>query len=571
MASNGLVKKLKNAFKKAVFIGTAFSVLSSASCKFPIPTPNNSPTAILSAAPTSGDAPLEILIQLDGADLDGKNDIIEYKIGQDKNNDGDIDDYSELIKNSSNPINEKITFNSSGIKKIYGQVMDSQSATGKAGPVLIDVSLAPGIPTVDLSTIPESEKNFNEESQTIINLPTPIDSNPEDNPVPYISATSLDGQVSIDDSLLYQNKIIVTGNLDKIDTYQIQLEFGSPEGGTNTATLEGIIHDCLDVKGQLQDNESDGDIPRKGIIKIYDSFENFLEQIQTDANGYFSAQLNKKVSEFPNGIIVQAGIDNDGNKVLESYVRTRTFSAGDARDLIIKAVPYPLVDLTGDENIDSNDIQDFRTHIGETNTLPYTNPEIGLIKWNLDNLTGIEILKYDPIYRGYNFSTNDQNIIERKINDPTDIRSYVEGRTLNVQKDITPEFQNSNKHYDVNPNALLGKKVVPHLGWIIVVPNKDIGAGGGTVVWDYYDRIIDKVGIHLGFVSEGLVSHEFGHAFVAPNTHAYTLPPEFTIMRASGNVLKKPGIADKKASKIVYEDTYQAGEKLDAIMALDFY
>ena len=263
-----LVNKLRKGFKKTASIVMTLSALSFYACPPFIPSkPNTPPTAILSVDPISGQAPLETLIQFDGTDLDGKDDIIEYKVGEDKNNDGDIDDYNELIKSSSAPINETVIFNTSGIKKIYGQVMDSQGAIGKAGPISIDVSLAPGDPTVDLSSIPESEKNFNEEEQTTINLPTPTDSNPEDNPVPYISATSLDGKVSIDDSLLNQNKIIVTGNLDKIDTYQIQLKFGSFEGGIGNATLEGIITNLLDISGRLEDNETDS--PQAGIIKVY--------------------------------------------------------------------------------------------------------------------------------------------------------------------------------------------------------------------------------------------------------------------------------------------------------------
>ena len=41
-------------------------------------------------------------------------------------------------------------------------------------------------------------------------------------------------------------------------------------------------------------------------------------------------------------------------------------------------------------------------------------------------------------------------------------------------------------------------------------------------------------------------------------------------MWTSGNVLTKPGSADIKASKVVYEETYQPGEKLDDILGTTF-
>jgi PKD repeat protein len=121
----------------------------------PEPTPNSLPEAILNVTPTSGQAPLEILIQLDGTDLDGKEDIIQYKIGEDKNNDDDIEDYGEAIKGSLDPINENVIFDTSGTKKIYGQVMDSYGEIGKTGPIYIDVS-----PGLEPEPEPEPENIF---------------------------------------------------------------------------------------------------------------------------------------------------------------------------------------------------------------------------------------------------------------------------------------------------------------------------------------------------------------------------------------------------------------------------
>ena len=70
-----------------------------------------------------------------------------------------------------------------------------------------------------------------------VTLPTPLDKNPEDNPVTIKSATSTDGktQVTLNGYNVTIKPLTYTGN------YQIEIEFGSSVGGLEKAILAGSI------------------------------------------------------------------------------------------------------------------------------------------------------------------------------------------------------------------------------------------------------------------------------------------------------------------------------------------
>ena len=567
-----LVNKLRKGLKRTVLIGTAVSVLGFSSCPMPTPPkPNNPPTAILNVNPIEGYAPLETLIQTDGADLDGKEDIVEYKIGEDKNDDGDIDDYGELIKSSPNPINETVIFNTSGIKKIYGQVMDSQGAVGRAGPISIDVSLASGDPTVDLSGV--NTDLLEEEVRDAINLPPPTDPNPEDMPVPYttyIDRISTDGKVTstLEGDVLNGYQLAIEGNEDEKGFYQIELEFGSVEGGIGNATLDGFITNLVDISGTLEDNETD--LPQAGIIKVFkknldESYSQIHDPIDIDSSGNFDFQLDQVVSE----VILQARLD------MGSYVRTvRLDGAQDYLDVSpvypIRAVPYDgeiSIDFNGDGLI-QQEIDDFRTHMEETNistlVVGYPPKEIGLRKWNfgefldiVERFEKIVIVRNDPD-TGSSFIQDEIDFIESKINALDDVKAYVEGRELPIQ--IVESKSEVSSYADK----------------IIVLPVDDLDpeglglgpAGDAKVYDDDLNRYINAVRIRLRLVADTVVSHEFGHAFIALGGEATTLSGDYTIMAPS--TLLKPGPADIKAASIVYEDTYLGGERLDDLLGMGF-
>jgi PKD repeat protein len=519
---------------------------------------NNPPEAIINVTPTSGQAPLETFIQLDGTDLDGKEDIIEYRIGEDKNDDGDIDDVGESIQDSSVIINKNVIFNTPGIKKIYGQVMDSYGEIGKVGPIHVNVSPESGPPTADLSGV---NTDLLEEVEKVINLPEPEDPNPEDMPVPYISATSLDGKVtpilSGNTSTGYQ--LAITGNTDKIGPYEINLEFGTSAGGISNATLEGIITNLADISGQLQDNETDS--PQTGIIKAYNSLDNsFLEQAQVDSSGNFDFQIDEVVSE----IILQGRI-MDGS-VEKSYVRTvKLGGTQDYSGLEIRAVPHPSGDLSLISPID------FKTYMDEINFgyVYLGGGEYiwdGLYKWNFgefpeipEKFEKIVIVKSDPL-TGSSFldthfanpSITELEFMANKINALNDVRAFVEGRTLPIQI------------------VDLESDISSYANKIVVLPDDTIIPGGdaridGTTNNGY----INSVRIRIRNVSDFVISHEFGHAFIASSGEAWTALPSYTVMSATP-ASAFPGPADIKAGKLIYEDTYKGGERINDILGLDW-
>ena len=568
-----LVNKLRKGLKRTVLVGTAVSVLGFSSCPMPTPPkPNNVPTAILNVNPIEGYAPLETLIQADGADLDGKEDIVEYRIGEDENYDGDIDDYGELIKSSPNPINETVIFNTSGIKKIYGQVMDSKGAVGKAGPISIDVSLAPGDPTVDLTGV---NTDLLEEVETTINLPTPTDPNPEDNPVPYttyIDKISTDGQVT---STLEGNtsdgyQLIITGKTDKTGSYQINLEFGSPEGGIGNATLEGIITNLLDISGRLEDNVKD-DLTnytgKEGIVKAYSSDgTTLLGDTTTDANGNFKFQLEQIVSE----VLLKARImQNDSPVSFERKImlaeneiegfRTIPFSGQDITGLILRASPYEQILAEGITP------EQYKTHMGEVN-LEEWYPVYGLTKFDWDNFQGIEIENQHP--GGTEFGTfipEKQTHYRDKILKPTDIGGYLHGRTINIQLDDS----NSTEHYDRYGEGE-DTVIIPHDGWIVIIPDNDIPgiATGLTSLYDTdSDGKVDRVRILIQDQGDPIFTKEMTRAFLGMTGDSTVLSSGQTIMIPSP-ILTEPRPIDYRSAYDIDEPNYQAKENIDNIFGL---
>ena len=89
-------------------------------------------------------------------------------------------------------------------------------------------------PTTDLSGV---DVGLMEGIEKTVALPTPLDKNPEDNPVTIKSATSTDGktQVTLNGYNVTIKPLTYTGN------YQIEIEFGSSVGGLEKAILAGSI------------------------------------------------------------------------------------------------------------------------------------------------------------------------------------------------------------------------------------------------------------------------------------------------------------------------------------------
>ena len=411
-------------------------------------------------------------------------------------------------------------------------------------------------PEIDLSIIPGNEKNFNEEGQIILDLPTPTDRNPEDNPVLYVGATSLEGKVN---PALNGNQLTIDGNTDETGTYQLELEFGTPEKGIGNASFEGIIANLVDISGQLQDTKTNEGAP--GTIWAFkdSSYTIPLGETQADIDGMFTLQLNQVVIEaYLRGKITDSR-DSFKRTVrlapedLLGY-RTIPFSGQDISNLEIRAMPsngYIAAGITK---------QDAYNHLRETNTGIW-NPEGGLIRWPEEWPIVVGILSTDPLENGGPFTTIEQNFIEERFLDPIDIPLFIEGRVLDVQKnpilgvDYTVDYDQG--------------KIIPAQGRVIIAPNKNMSYRGtnelyGTGTPGY----IGGSTIELRIINSDVITHETGHALISPY-HAITLSALLTILRGDILELTEPGDADEEQGYIVNEKNYVGREYAANILGVD--
>ena len=334
-------------------------------------------------------------------------------------------------------------------------------------------------------------------------------------------------------------------------------------------TSQPPVDDYLDVEGYLQDNETDTE--KQGTIKIYDSLKKFIGKTQTESDGHFAYHSNsKKVSDLSGGVIIQARSGTDSNWT--SYVRTANASVNSASEPDVIVNPIRVV-AYNDLSVWSPSVtpEQFKTFMNQINT-----SYAGVRGFELSQLEGIEIIDIDPLGSGSNFSPIQQDTLANKIQDINDIRIYVEGRNLNVQKDSGSLYT---KHYSTTS---VPDQITPDPGWIIVAP-KNIGGGQTSFFWDFDSGKIKRARIDLGVVNDVVPTHEFGHAFIAANPdydgHC-NIPPFYyaspsgantlTIMTPDNLKLPPPGVADQKAAHIVYENTYQPREKLDDILGISF-
>lgn len=156
--AKSLIDKLRKGVRNTILLGAAVASIGLASCKFPGPNPvpnpdpptNYPPTATLSAYQENHTP--EIIVNLDGQDKNGKQDIVNYEVSVKNNETNEIKVYDQnspfnntLISVPAVPTNQEYeTFT------VSGQCRDSQGAIGNAQPVqvLINPSVINGSYTI---------------------------------------------------------------------------------------------------------------------------------------------------------------------------------------------------------------------------------------------------------------------------------------------------------------------------------------------------------------------------------------------------------------------------------------
>ncbi|MDD5012567.1 MAG: hypothetical protein PHQ66_02910 [Candidatus Nanoarchaeia archaeon] len=286
------------------------------------------------------------------------------------------------------------------------------------------------------------------------------------------------------------------------------------------------------ITGRLESNEEDG-VLKSGEVRAY---------VDTNNDGIAEDVLYDDGENFDFLVPYNSDVKIKGkiNGGLGSYVRTVSFEdVIENKDVTVRAVPYPTF-CTPEE---------FRQHMYEINC---TNS-----KWDLDNLYKIKIFKHG---NDGEFNDTQVTLISNKFKDANDIEKFVDGKELDsyieVVDGIPPEPWEDNCIY--------------------VVPNNNIPGDNAGVTYRQKttNKVVYKVRIEIdpaGIIpdtSNTVITHEGGHAFNAFDGEAIILEDGDTILKAYPNGAV-PKIADEKAAKVVYENTYNAGESWNNILGME--
>ena len=553
-----LINKLKDKVVKGALVLTAMASLTG--CPNPVIT-NYAPEATVSASPNAVKKGESVYLTVDGTDANEKEDIIEYRLDIDKDNDGDIDEtYTQ-----STPICNKLkTFDEVGTAKVYGTVKDNGGLTNRKE-TSITISPSEDIPSSELPNVTLENKELFDKRISYVDLPNPTD-NDTSGIIPYTSVKVLKGEGYVTPTLNGNQLSLQAGAVSHDEDYQVELTFGSEQGGRNKATLEGKIKPLCDIVGRLESNENDGTL-QAGEIRLYDG-TTLLGSTSTDGN--FSIQADySPASE----IKLKARVKING---IDGYVRTITldgtkdYSVSD--NITVRAVPAP--DFGNTNKVDFKEFMN-RVNFGAGVS---SNPFSGLKKWNFgefpditDKFEGIEILKTNPM-TGDEFTEGEQIAIEGYIRNS----GYSRAGKIKIDKNEVRE------HCDLN--------LSPSRGWGIIAPASsifvdEIKVDGSTTTYDsytdshtpdgYLDGFVSLIGIKDGNIRRDitnenlykpLVIHESLHGELYPG---HALESDNSVMKPiCDRYTMQP--ADIKGNQLIEEDTYKGMENIDDILGIDF-
>lgn len=349
------------------------------------------------------------------------------------------------------------------------------------------------------------------------------------------------------------------------------------DGNGDDGTVEPIPDtDYVDISGRLQDCETNSN--QTGYIIVKNKADSSVigtyptDGSTTDRN--FGFTLPKKVSELPQGIILEARLGTEGNET--SYKRTIELPAGDHNPITdargnpaIRCVPYS--DINGDGIIDD---ATFKEHMGRVNFWSTTergsagldelevvngNSSHGLKKWNLGELVDTE---EHPIFQGIEISSDD-------FKDETEYKAIVysirnsghpRAKTMKIQPGIT--------NYGID-------------GWIFI---KRGSSGALLVDQTGHDGYLEKVIVEINPLiiygedsDPGLTNHEATHHGIMASighSNGDGIGELFSSIAAYSSPDITNGYPDQlqpvdiKANYIIDESTYLGMEKLDDILGL---
>jgi hypothetical protein len=346
----------------------------------------------------------------------------------------------------------------------------------------------------------------------------------------------------------------VSNDISEDVPYSVKLKAVN-DGKEEAVKLEGIVKNIVEVSGVLQSNETGTN--HAGIVKLFDSAGSKAGECST-SDGNF-----KITSDFSAGNMKLQARLNDG------YVRTMNIplAGKDVSGVLLRAVPHVNFDIDDSGSVDENDNQKFIDWMKQINTL-YSYEDgtwfSKITKWNLNNLTAIEICRTNS-EKGISFSQTAIDNLLGYLADSENIPKLISGKK-NLSS-IVQVLDSSSEAHKLQA------------GYITVIPDDWIGTKGGIGLeenaCDYLNTCLTTASlIHVIPENELRVSkHEFGHSFIAPaliNESEHVISPKNTIMYSGVEHPSKPGLADEKAGKLLYEESYSAGERIENILGTSF-
>jgi hypothetical protein len=378
------------------------------------------------------------------------------------------------------------------------------------------------------------ENSVKEDSELNWNFENKIkDLNYEDNPVPIESVTSTDGKVEVTMDGYKINLKPLPGQLGQSE---LELKVGSEEGGYRTEKINVNIGELQyrNYSGVLEDNITN--TGTSGLINVYKesiSKDNFLGQISTDVNGRFDFKVPEDVTGKLIAEAIQVGDEN------KNYARVIELPNKSSNEVLIR--PHKLSNDLYNAGVDKNEFKSFMDEI--TGEIPG--------KWNLEGgLKGILIEEFG--LKG-TFTQEQRNELETIFK--SNIGCYTGGRMNGNELQVEKNYSGNHEFGD---------------GWVRVSKDTTLTSSGTTnVIIPLYDEgIITDGYIKLrddAFLGPSTASHEQGHIFFGGG-HSNTLYYPETTMRAVGGSNQIPGPADCEAGHVLYDETYDFGEKTEAIL-----
>jgi hypothetical protein len=436
----------------------------------------------------------------------------------------------------------------------YDFVLKWKTLAGKDTSNTTSMSIPNYYPDLDFSGL---QAEMDEGGEVILDLESLLenaDTNPEDNPVPLISATSLDGKTS--ESI--NGKIInVKSLVDKVGDYKVAIQIGSDAGEKNTRTLNGVIYDLLDIEGFLEDNEQH--LRQPGIVRVYDGEIDIatgknrrLGEINVNSLGEFSSRFNYRVKDLVDSLLISGRKIENG--IERSYVRTIKLPRADQRGLTLRVVPY---DGLAENGISVGDFKKSMLELfprGVPTRFDFDGEFIKDIP-GFRGLEGIEILSHDPRGTQYGvFTPEEQNRIKNKILDQSDINGIIGNYRIKPEQILI-----GNRGNFTLDSTQQVYSIIPKQGWIIFAPNSVMPVAGFADKGKL-GKLVSRGTIYVApdaLFNMGVFSHEAGHMFLGDG-HITSINPDKSIMNVSTGLstISTTGPADKKAGKMIYEPTF---------------